>query len=261
MSFAAIANLPSANSIDCLFGSWKTVNVASRMESTGLKGRIQVSQETSALLFQAGRSLSPREEMIEAKGKGLLQTYWLDVPTPERRKTSIAGTTSTNDDTECSEVDQQGPRMPSQTALSSRLDEETSRLVEWNANNLVLLLCDLQARRGSIKLRSRPGALKYSKQQKGTMVLDEVCEIITLPKFDELPSQNEMPAYQKQLKPEVVDEVRLYVKSIAHGYHRNHFHNFEHVSSTVIGVNVAWGKHVLTARMPLDQIARLRMSL
>jgi hypothetical protein len=39
-----------------------------------------------------------------------------------------------------------------------------------------------------------------------------------------------MPTYQKQHKPEVVDEVRLYVKSIAQEYHRNHFHNFEHVS-------------------------------
>lgn len=61
-----------------LFGD--TVNTAARMESNGEKGRIQVSEQTADLLMEAGKGswIRPREDKIEAKGKGLLQTYWLE---------------------------------------------------------------------------------------------------------------------------------------------------------------------------------------
>ena len=51
------------------------VNVASRMESTGISGRIQVSPSTYALV-QGDHSFEPRGE-IEVKGKGKMQTYFL----------------------------------------------------------------------------------------------------------------------------------------------------------------------------------------
>jgi len=59
-----------------LFGD--TVNTASRMESTGTKGRIQVSETTARELIAFGKSewLQEREEKIAPKGKGEMQTYW-----------------------------------------------------------------------------------------------------------------------------------------------------------------------------------------
>lgn len=54
-----------------------TVNVASRMESTGQPGFIQVSDVFASLLDPSAWSLIPREP-IEIKGKGLMQTYWLN---------------------------------------------------------------------------------------------------------------------------------------------------------------------------------------
>jgi class 3 adenylate cyclase len=60
-----------------LFGD--TVNTAARMESTGVKTKIQISQESADLMIASGKSMwiKPREERVVAKGKGELQTYWL----------------------------------------------------------------------------------------------------------------------------------------------------------------------------------------
>ncbi len=54
-----------------------TVNVASRMESTGEPGRIHVSQAFAVAL---GAGVTPRGE-LEIKGKGLMKTYWLESTT------------------------------------------------------------------------------------------------------------------------------------------------------------------------------------
>jgi Adenylate and Guanylate cyclase catalytic domain len=49
------------------------------MESNGQKGRVHVSEATANLLKEAGHDdwISPREELVEAKGKGSLQTFWV----------------------------------------------------------------------------------------------------------------------------------------------------------------------------------------
>ncbi|MBF2035889.1 MAG: adenylate/guanylate cyclase domain-containing protein [Leptolyngbyaceae cyanobacterium T60_A2020_046] len=52
-----------------------TVNVASRMETAGLPGRIQVTEATYKRL-RSHFVLEPRGE-IEVKGKGPMMTYWL----------------------------------------------------------------------------------------------------------------------------------------------------------------------------------------
>uniref|UniRef100_A0A8C5D7I2 Adenylate cyclase type 7 n=1 Tax=Gadus morhua TaxID=8049 RepID=A0A8C5D7I2_GADMO len=53
-----------------------TVNVASRMESTGELGKIQVTEETSAMLQKLGYSCECRG-LINVKGKGELKTYFV----------------------------------------------------------------------------------------------------------------------------------------------------------------------------------------
>ena len=57
-----------------LFGD--TMNTAARMESTGEKEMIQISQATADLLIAAGKThwLTPREDVVIAKGKGEMHT-------------------------------------------------------------------------------------------------------------------------------------------------------------------------------------------
>jgi class 3 adenylate cyclase len=62
-----------------LFGD--TVNTAARMESTGKRDKIQLSKATADILVEAGKLtwIEERKDLVEAKGKGTLQTYWLRI--------------------------------------------------------------------------------------------------------------------------------------------------------------------------------------
>ena len=66
-----------------LFGD--TVNTASRMESTGCQGKIHVSESTARHIEDGGKKhwIKPRTDQVQAKGKGVLKTYWIH-PTSKR---------------------------------------------------------------------------------------------------------------------------------------------------------------------------------
>ncbi|BFZ23637.1 hypothetical protein BsWGS_26676 [Bradybaena similaris] len=59
----------------CLFGD--TVNTASRMESHGLPNRIHISVSTNNLLMKLRGFTTERRGLVEVKGKGQMETFWL----------------------------------------------------------------------------------------------------------------------------------------------------------------------------------------
>jgi hypothetical protein len=199
-----------------LFGD--TVNTAARMESTGKVSKIQVSQATANLLKKAKKIhwLQPREEMVEAKGKGLLLTFWVE---PKQATSS-----STLIDTMTSRVDLlSSPRINS---------SQTERLINWNIDVLEKLLKKIIARR--IALERNPTGVNWNRSH-DAIVLNEVKEVIKLPEYDSKFNDAENPDLIV-LEPPVLFQLREFVTTIALTYHDNPFHNFPHASHVCMSV-------------------------
>lgn len=70
-----------------------TVNVASRMESTGKAGAIQVTEETCQILQMFGYTFEQRG-LVAVKGKGQLMTYYLQGKTDKLPMSPVTITTT-----------------------------------------------------------------------------------------------------------------------------------------------------------------------
>ena len=223
-----------------LFGD--TVNTASRMESMGCIGKIQVSQETADLLKAAGKEhwLKPRDEVVFAKGKGELKTYWLD---PTRKK----------------QLGRKNPRLsvgkpPASPKLLNNsfsklkmgklslpldhttFDEKYTRLIDWNVDVLLHHL----ARVISSRSRSAVKGAKVNHSSEVSLLpsaIDDVAEIIVLPPFDLEVSAS------RRIRPDVSTlqqtraDLHEYVSRIASMYNDVPFHNFEHASHVTLCAN------------------------
>mmetsp|Transcript_22665 Transcript_22665/g.50613 ORF Transcript_22665/g.50613 Transcript_22665/m.50613 type:complete len:1177 (+) Transcript_22665:27-3557(+) len=204
-----------------LFGD--TVNTAARMESTGKVNKIQVSQVTADLLKDARKSqwLQPREEAVEAKGKGLMITYWVE---PKSHAVSSTNTSVTRQ----SSADD-FPHSP-------RVSSQTERLINWNIDVLERLLKKIVARRVALKRKST--SVDWRKPHENILsVLDEVQEVIKLPEYDSKYATHPDNPDSIVLEPRVCFQLREFVTAIALTYHENPFHNFPHASH--VGMSVA----------------------
>jgi class 3 adenylate cyclase len=205
-----------------LFGD--TVNTAARMESTGMQGCIQISQATADLLRLDGKDhwFAAREDKVVAKGKGLMQTYWLSV-------TSKSG--------ENAGPFMHIPKSSSHDLLTPFDDEKTvpkkdpklERLVNWNVEILSNLLLKILKHRDSTGIKAdsfrKMKLAEYEISGKHNM-LEEVVEVVHFPQPpDDTPlEQGEI----SKLDDRVHDQLYAYISAIQEMYHDNSFHNFEH---------------------------------
>ena len=158
-----------------------------------------------------------------AKGKGKLVTFWLD--TKAARRDEHTDDTSTR----VSSLDDSG--------FHNRAEERSqARLIEWNTEQLVLLLKKIVAYRQEARpsLVTDNATETFSLKRNHTY-LDEVAEVIELPKSSGQDFEG-IDVHGIKINSVVANEVRQLVKHIATLYNNNPFHNFEHASHVTMSI-------------------------
>jgi Calicivirus putative RNA polymerase/capsid protein len=184
------------------------------MESNGLPGMIQVSQKTADLLFEAGKEswVRKREDLVVAKGKGALQTYWVDPP----------GRTGSDSQSTVSNSDASLLQNSSAEAWKFHTDfDMLERLIDWNLESFTTLLKGVVAWRAATGGTSKQ--LKFDATSVSSMMeinpRAEISEVLILPDnaLDLRSSSAAAPA-EVELGTEVIWQLRDYISSIAYMY-------------------------------------------
>jgi hypothetical protein len=159
-----------------------------------------MSTKTAELLRAGGKSqwLTPRDELIEVKGKGQLETYWLTTESDATASTtsgSQVGYERAEVEDVPGEID--GPKVVLESPRKGNLSSKDSRLINWNVAVLLDRLKALQKKRESVK---------------------------------------DAKSSSRIIEPKVVSELKNYVTGIATMYRDTPFHNFEHASHVTMSV-------------------------
>eukprot|EP00980_Cylindrotheca_fusiformis_P026136 scaffold15462_cov109-Cylindrotheca_fusiformis.AAC.2 len=223
-----------------LFGD--TMNTAARMEQSGKRNRIQVSQVTADLLKEAGfvQWIMPRGSKISVRGKGEMQTYWLRKSKAHKvRRSELESAMMTH--AELVETEEESDSFE-EPGLGFGVDTDQrmtkiERLVEWNVEVLASLLQQIIASRDGVVNDIAP--LSDAEMQIGSgagTVLDEFTPIIPLKRFE----AEDLRARRRPSSIEIGDEakfqLRKYLSQIAGMYKENPFHNFQHASHVTASV-------------------------
>jgi len=112
------------------------------------------------------------------------------------------------------------------------LCEKHLRLVAWNTEIISKVLKEVIAHREASSIWPDPPAaiqvLEKQQLQRDLIVLEEVQDVIVLPKFDPEAAQREKEvASGTTLNDVVKDQLHNYIQTVAAMYHANPFHNFE----------------------------------
>jgi hypothetical protein len=227
-----------------LFGD--TVNTAARMESTSERGRIQVSEQTNKLLALAGKGhwTTQREQLVAAKGKGELKTYWLH-NTEGSASVIVVGRGSDAGDTESSssERDPETREFARAANRTTKQDEKkrVDRLSGWITEVLLRHLKLIVAVRKIENHGEHKRKLVVQLEKtigQGLTVQEEVTDFVPLAKFDvDVASKMLDPDAIVKISPAVVAQLHRFVRAIVGMYHANGFHNVDHASHVTMSVS------------------------
>ena len=215
-----------------LFGD--TMNTTARVETTGAKNKIHISQETADLLIASGKGhwVRAREDKVHAKGKGELNTYWLEVKGDAAKSHSSNSSDRSNAEDRQAAANNMLDSSANVETRSTGMDEKGMRLVQWNTEIIGQILKEIVARREAIDLEPDT-EFQLAELERGSLmhdhtVLEECADVIELPIFCSSKKQNSAGA--NELPSAVVDQLRDYIQTIALMYRHNPFHNFQHAS-------------------------------
>lgn len=195
------------------------------MENTGIAGRIQVSNATAYYLRAHNKHhwLKSRDDSVAAKGKGVLETYWL---LPIEAKNSPA--------TSCSDSGR-GSTIGVNMGDVSRRD----RLINWMVHVMAEHIREIVARNQANRVQyEEPKNVTFTPAP-DSICLDETVDMIKLPKFDARADSRAARTDNTEIRlpPIVEEQLRICVTTIADTYRSNPFHNFEHACHVTMCVD------------------------
>jgi hypothetical protein len=220
------------------------------MESTGQKNKIHISQATAAFLVEGGKEhwFVPREKLVTAKGKGEMQTYWINIRRmgsewEERgglKRTSsmmdavelyvTLASPKPNTEYECQRSVGEKEALDGWISKSSRSIEsplsasKNSRLVDWNVDVLLGLL-------GNVVKKRANAVPIYT----GGCILEEVTTIDGGTTVDT--GRQGGRTFRLRIDDKVRLELHDFVTRIASLYRDVPYHNFEHASHVAMTAN------------------------
>jgi hypothetical protein len=226
-----------------LFGD--TVNTASRMESTGMRNRIQCSQATADQLLVHGKErwFVARKELVEAKGKGLLQTYWIYLKddfasVAPKARSSQSETSSELIFGAMTHYEATGRHDDAVSTLAGGSDAKNKRQTAWIAEVIASSLKQLVVSRSKRKVpKSETDAIRALEESigfDGRTILEETPPFVPLPDLSQNHVRRDIGSMD--LDPVVVEQLYKYVASICSLYKENPFHNFDHCAHVTMSV-------------------------
>jgi 3'5'-cyclic nucleotide phosphodiesterase len=219
-----------------------------RVYSTGEKGKIQVSAQTAALLVESGRNWTiPREEKVLAKGKGELQTFWLEISsgsdtmsyTEEGDELESMRNSSRKGETPDDVTSHTSSTLGVHSALprTTELDQRYRLQVKWNVDVLQQRLQSILSERANrLEITTESHGDPAQTSTPSTIPLDEVKESLRLPRLD-TPSIGLERVKPFILPKQVIEQLESFVTAVARLYPGHPFHNFEHASHVTMSVS------------------------
>jgi hypothetical protein len=217
----------------CILLANQTVNTTARIEATGAKNRIHVSDETAKRLISQGKEhwLQLRDDKINAKGKGELTTYWLNLGSAATASLSISDRTDGSHEVpaNCKLGTTDSPTTTTKVSLMAMLESQ-SRVVEWNVDllqrQLRVLIAHRLAKGTKASREADLRSLEVELSDPRTTPLEEVADVLTLATYDD--KAVPLDPASIQISDKAMSQLRHFVKTIASMYHHNPFHNYEH---------------------------------
>jgi hypothetical protein len=211
--------------------------------------------DTAALLIAADKEswVTERAEKVHAKGKGELQTYWLQI----KAGSSTGDAASIVTDFDASSNHGGEDRVEAATTGSKQgagisrfgnaeamkekmaLIAKSKRLVEWNTDILAKLLKQIMVRRAARNIKQKLLGLYPTTTQKDVVdtsfdrvppighPIDAVKDIISLPHFNPKAFSKNVNFESIEISEVVMAQLSAFVGNIADLYQLNAFHNFE----------------------------------
>lgn len=200
------------------------------MESHSSAGKIMCSKKTADILIEAGKGpwITPREDFIDVKGKGMMQCYWIAPKIDKNASTSVD-----EDDVEMFD----SPEERLHLHIDDYSSENLPKSVRWMTTIFIGLLRDVLIHREATNQTSDHRLSDFYRSsfstdeyvpEKFTSPRNEVTEMIVLPRLDSDFANLSNKSPNVKISDVIRVQMEQFINSVAKMYINNPFHCFDH---------------------------------